>query len=232
MPTKTKDHILHDTEIILSDGTTLRTRYDAILKKHLVSCDICSEVLKLPVTTNTQSLESHRRACKYQLAIQTDSSSIYTVPNGVLTPLFNLTPQPIFTAKKSKHTRITHDCPGQWVYWEPGSVWDSYPFHLHKISNDRWKPVAIYDKENGLVLRAKNCQKWIQEDEGACEACKRITRSPEFKAVVDRAQQVKDHTPWLYLTDLQKEDLMRRMAAKIRNQRTQVCCLVGKTFFI
>lgn len=131
-------------------------------------------------------------------------------------------------APKVTPLNVVNDCPSQWVQWIPGSVWETYPFRLHKSADVCWKPIEIDEDGMGVVMRAKNCQRKLQEVDGdytPCTPCQRVPHSIEFKVVVERAQHVQEHTPWLFLTDLQKEGLLRQMAATIRRLRTQVCNL-------
>lgn len=229
MPTKSRPHIKEDTDLVLRDGASVRTNYNAEQNRHFANCDICMKAtIKLPPTADPHALESHREACKQRQARQAAPRTLVvreaSTSGGLHAPA-----HPI-SAVRSEAINITpldvmYDCPGQWVYWIPGSVWNTYPFRLHETL-DTWKPISIDEKCNGLTLRAENCWKELPEvngDETPCGACQSIPQSQEFKVVVERAQNAQDHTPWLFLTDLQKEELLRRMAATIRQLRTKVC---------
>jgi hypothetical protein len=114
----------------------------------------------------------------------------------------------------------------------PGSIWETYPFRLHKAKDVGWMPISIDDAHNGLVVRAKKCWKTLKDfddenEPSPCLPCRGVSRLFEFRTVVERAENAKDHTPWIYLTDLQKEKLMQRMAVTIRRLRSQVHNLIN-----
>jgi hypothetical protein len=128
---------------------------------------------------------------------------------------------PTLTSSESNITCWTSvKCPGQWVQWCPGSIWETYPFRLHKSQEVGWRPIALDGAGNGLVVRAKHCWRQVNEinnedSPSPCISCKGVPHTVEFKTVVEQAQNVKGHTPWMYLTNLQKETLMRQMANTI-----------------
>jgi len=39
-------------------------------------------------------------------------------------------------------------CPGIGIYWLPGSVWKSYPYHQHAVQAVGWKPIGFNPKEH------------------------------------------------------------------------------------
>lgn len=238
MPTKTRPHIKEDTDLVLKDGVIIWTKYNAEQNRHFARCDVCEDVtIKLPPTADPNALESHRNACKQRQVRQAVPPILVVKEASTSGQLHNAasfhTPARPISVLQGTSINITpletvYDCPGQWVYWIPGSIWKTYPFRIHETL-DTWKPVSIDDKHNGLILRAKSCWKKLPEvngDDTPCGACQSVPQSQAFKVVVERAQNAQDHTPWLFLTDLQKEELMRRMAMTIRRLRTQVRNLV------
>jgi hypothetical protein len=81
------------------------------------------------------------------------------------------------------------------------------------------------------VVWAKKCWKILddfdcEDDPSPCLACRGVSHLSEFRTVVEQAENAKDHTPWIYLTDLQKEKLMRQMAVTIWRLQSQVHNLI------
>jgi hypothetical protein len=228
------ERILEDTTITLKDGTQFRTRYER--DWHIVTCNLCSLVVKLPLTANPQPLESHLKACKarqekraarQEKRAAREFQTLDAVPEAErsfgLQLLFHM---PTTSINSDRRTPV--ECPGQWVQWSAGSIWETYPFRLHKAKDIGWIPISIDESHNGLVVRAKKCWRKLEEfdsedNPSPCFPCREVPRAAEFKAVVNRAENVKDHTPWIYLTDLQKEKAMRQMVVTIRRLRSQVC---------
>lgn len=71
MPTKSRPHIKHDTDLVLRDGVAVRTNYNTEQDCHFVRCDICMNIaIKLPPTADPNALESHSWACKRRQARQ------------------------------------------------------------------------------------------------------------------------------------------------------------------
>ncbi|EKM80850.1 hypothetical protein AGABI1DRAFT_126893 [Agaricus bisporus var. burnettii JB137-S8] len=221
-----------DTSITLEDGEQVRTRYDSEQKKHIVTCNMCNTEIKLAGTAHPYPLERHRSACKRQQKKRENRK--FRPPEGVFDSLesfdFQLLFQPALASPdpaNSTGNRNQVECPGQWVQWSPGSVWETYPFQLHKANEVGWTPISIDGVVNGLVVRAKRCWKQldgidVEDEPRPCHDCKEVPHTVEFKDVVRRAQNVKEHTPWMYLTDQQKEKLMRQMAGTIRRLRSQM----------
>ena len=52
------------------------------------------------------------------------------------------------------HLDDPRKCPGIFVEWEPGSVWDTYPYHQHGIRNLLWEPIGF---NQWICLRSKVC---------------------------------------------------------------------------
>jgi hypothetical protein len=233
MPPRAKQ-VLEDTVILLNNGKQIQTKYDHEQKRHIVSCDICNKTISLSATASPYQLERHRSVCRERTERQAAKKfqTSEAVLDGEGSFQLQLLFHPTSTSSESNNTCWTGvECPGQWVRWAPGSIWETYPFRLHKSQEVGWRPIAIDSADNGMVLRAKNCWRRVNEIDSEdspspCIVCKGVPHTTEFKAVVERAQNAKDHTPWMYLTDLQKETLMRQMANTIRRLRGQVCFIL------
>lgn len=200
--------------------------------RHCVRCDICADsVIRLPPTADPNTLEVHREACQRRKLKKRSTTFItkeLTMGGQVNTRVSVHEPAATKLRNTTKVTPLeaTFICPGQGVIWVPGSIWETYPFSIHKSLDAHWRPCRFDKKTNHLVFRAKGCWKRVQEADGditPCIPCQHIPRSTEFKVVMECARNVKDRAPWVYLTDQQKEALLRRMAATIRQLQTQVC---------
>ncbi|XP_006455832.1 hypothetical protein AGABI2DRAFT_121753 [Agaricus bisporus var. bisporus H97] len=220
-----------DTTITLEDGTQFRTLYDSAMKRHIVTCNICFDKIKLAATANSYPLEKHRKTC--QQGQDKLNNPRFRARGDVFEASGSFDLQLLFRSasasfeSRNNTNRIQVECPGQWVQWSPGSIWETYPFRLHKSKELGWTPIGIDDMSNALVLRARRCWKQVDviDDEdgpGSCAACKGVPHSIEFRKVVERARDVKEHTPWMYLTDQQKERLMRQMTLTIRRLRVRI----------
>ncbi|KAF7785094.1 hypothetical protein Agabi119p4_1259 [Agaricus bisporus var. burnettii] len=205
--------IKEDTTITLEDGVQVRTQYDSAEKKHVVTCNICLGKIKLAATANSYPLERHREACKRRGVKERHPR--FRVSEDVFEASGSFDLQLLFRSastsinSRSNSSWIQVECPGQWVQWSPGSIWETYPFRLHK-SGLGWTPICIDESSNG------------EDGPGPCTACKAVPHTIEFRKVVERARDVKEHTPWMYLTDQQKERLMRQMTITIRRLRDRI----------
>jgi hypothetical protein len=73
-------------------------------------------------------------------------------------------------------------------------------------------------------MRARKCRGYVSEGLNApCPHCISVSCCEQLERFLDRAEDVHDHTPYEYLTDSQKETIMRRLVEKGKRLRTQVC---------
>ncbi|KIM39217.1 hypothetical protein M413DRAFT_29401 [Hebeloma cylindrosporum] len=123
------------------------------------------------------------------------------------------------------HTsRPTRICPGIGVSWLPGSVWESYPYHQHAARAVGWMPIGFDPKANKIFLRSDKCaMELFENDEAPCTRCLLVEHSVEFKSFISRATEVKEHTPWNYLTGEQLLGLLKKMAGQLNTLRTKAC---------
>ncbi|KAF7777819.1 hypothetical protein Agabi119p4_3891 [Agaricus bisporus var. burnettii] len=152
-----------NTIIVLKDGVRVSTQYDT-------------------ATANSYPLERHRKACKRQqeekLARQFRSTNESEELESFDLQLLFRPPLASFDSDRAIHG-MQVECPGQWVQWSPGSIWETYPFRLHKSKEVGWTPIKIDGGSNGLVVRAKRCWKLLDESDTEdgpmpCVACKMV----------------------------------------------------------
>jgi hypothetical protein len=94
-------------------------------------------------------------------------------------------------------------CGGALVHWQPGSVWNSYPYQQHEAQALPWEPIG-FEQSNGLRLRSIKCKEVLvtskELDDHACSQCRSIETSVAFSRFVGRAAEPAKHTPWEYLS--------------------------------
>ncbi|TFK58729.1 hypothetical protein BDN72DRAFT_730422, partial [Pluteus cervinus] len=116
-------------------------------------------------------------------------------------------------------------CPGQWIKWLPGAVWDTYAYQQHQHSSVTWKLIGI--GENDFVrLRANKCKQYLTTStecqNGACSGCYALLRSSALQKAITRATgDASPHTPWIFLNFHQTRQLLARLTAKIKHLETE-----------
>ncbi|KAF8055441.1 hypothetical protein FPV67DRAFT_1435919 [Lyophyllum atratum] len=114
-------------------------------------------------------------------------------------------------------------CPGVRVYWDAGSIWDTYPYSIHAVRDVGWVPIALGDSDRSIQLRAENCEFPTTGSDGfSCSVCLSLRYSQKFSAFIAHAEEANAHTPWDYLTPKQRKALMKKMALTIKQLRTKV----------
>jgi len=114
-------------------------------------------------------------------------------------------------------------CPGVEVPWSPGSIWSTYPYHQHKLRSLGWRPTGFIEDENKILLRSDQCQIDLSESENSpCIECQVIPHSLSFQNFMEKAEDVKENTPWDYLTHEQLVKIMKKMSQQLKTLRTKV----------
>ena len=112
------------------------------------------------------------------------------------------------------------ECSGVLVEWTPGSVWDTYPYHLHNHHSYGWEPIA-FENNKWLRLRSKDCKIVTMTNDLVCKPCLLVPHSERFKKFVERADgHVSDQTTWMYLTH--KQLLLKCSQLKARTRELQL----------
>lgn len=134
-------HITRNTEIVLDNGAvTTQTRYDPKENRHYARCDICHIVeVKLPPTANPHNLKIYRAACKQlqQHKCTSTNSTLFidkgATAGGQIKTTVSMHGTSIRRQRSTNATPldVSYSCPGQWVHWSAGSLWETYPFQLH-----------------------------------------------------------------------------------------------------
>ena len=113
------------------------------------------------------------------------------------------------------------ECTGALVEWEAGSVWDTYPYHLHEHRSVSypWEPIA-FENRKWLRLRSSECSLIVTGLDLLCDSCRQLPHSERFRNFLARAKDTSEHTAWMYLT--QKQLLMKCVKLKAQNRRLQL----------
>ena len=111
------------------------------------------------------------------------------------------------------HTVKVEDgyCAGQWLKWEAGSVFGTYPYQQHTNDGLPWTPIGF--KENWILLRAlaraEILESERERDRCTCDACYGLLNSQPLSRVVNRATEgAAPRTPWHYLGAVQLQQLL------------------------
>jgi hypothetical protein len=193
---------------------------DSINGKHHVKCDLCYSDITLTITAHPRSFIDHRG---HTLCLQSRRNQGLpdpdprTLPSASNSASITAIPVP----PPSGLARIP--CPGLAILWTPGSIWETYPYHQHEIRAVGWMPVSFGEEDNEIFLRSDKCYGMILDtDEPPCKECWLIEYSANFREVMERAKEVKEHTPWDLLTVQQTRALLQKMSAMIASLRTKV----------
>ncbi|KAJ3714758.1 hypothetical protein C8R42DRAFT_591007, partial [Lentinula raphanica] len=111
-------------------------------------------------------------------------------------------------------------CPGIMLSWKPGSIWDTYPFALHAVQDVGWIPIGPGHGSQSIQLRSDKCQFPTTGGSGLpCDTCCALEYSSRFINFMAQAEEVKERTPWKYLTSTQREKLMKKMTLTAKQRR-------------
>ena len=117
-------------------------------------------------------------------------------------------------------------CPGSLIQWQPGSVWNSYPYHQHAAQSLPWEPIG-FEPMNQLRLRSTKCKLILETskelDEHACSRCRAIETSAAFVKFLSHANAPAKHTPWTYLSQRHLYELLTKLSAENRLLKLKVC---------
>jgi len=137
---------------------------DPETKQHLVTCDLCSQVIKVGIRGSIAPISEHRDSvkCKRKVfnASKLNSKNRNLAGDGSLDDLrmvntsFNTSFASLLTESVIAET---WPCPGVNIPWSPGSVWATYPYQLHELDSIGWKPVSFIEDTNTISIRADNC---------------------------------------------------------------------------
>jgi len=117
-------------------------------------------------------------------------------------------------------------CAGQWLKWEAGSVFGTYPYQQHTNNGLPWTPIGF--KENWILLRALACTEILESgrenDRLTCDACYDLLNSQRLLRVVNRATEgAAPRTPWQYLSAIQLQQLLVIERERNRKLTLNVC---------
>lgn len=218
----------------LPGGATITTEIDPVTGIHKIKCDRCDKVVTLTTSGKLSRFITHRRTHFKSDATVSESdgtgsqaasestgsssaSSVYSSHsrNSSLSDL----------ASNLATTALNPPCPGVEVPWSPGSIWTTYPFHLHNRSQDLgWEPVSISSRQNCIRLRSDRCQFPESGGDGVpCLPCQTMKESREFESLQARAMEAKPHTPYDYLTHKQLQAVAATAVAENKKLRVKVC---------
>lgn len=191
-----KNPVLSPVQITFPNGVQLLTFIrDEI---HHIICDQCGQEIVLTSGGVPTSIYRHRGAkpCKMNQKLKrhdlSTGHSRQTSISGIEFSLANLSTSSTITEP------VLGPCPGALIAWKPGSIWDTYCYQIHAMRDVGWEPVAFKTETNEICLRADRCT-GNTVGSRSCFACLSIETSRSYRDFVERAFNVKDHTPWKYL---------------------------------
>ena len=206
---------------------------------HFVVCDQCGQEIKLTSGGVPTCIFQHRGAktCLLNRKLKRYSpltghsrqTSVSVIASGLASlstssehPSASLNHIPIPSTSSASVQLVTGPCPGVLVAWKSGSIWDTYCYQIHAMHNVGWEPISFKTDTNELRLRAEKCS--LNTEGGrSCFACLSIETSRMYRDFVERAFNVKDHTPWKYLNPQQHTSLAIKLTKEIKRLRVQVC---------
>ena len=105
-----------------------------------------------------------------------------------------------------------------------GSIWDTYPYHQHKLKNIGWEPIGLLNTENELRLRSDKCQPTGGVNGGPCIPCQTIEISRRFKNFVERAslESTPDGLNYDYMSPSQMKKMLVKISKKLHDAQWQV----------
>ncbi|KAJ7362430.1 hypothetical protein DFH08DRAFT_799463 [Mycena albidolilacea] len=107
-------------------------------------------------------------------------------------------------------------CPGLEIPWMAGSMWGTYPYGLHEAKDVGWEPICFNSQQNNCLAREGDA------NGTTCANCQRLPRTAAFFKVQARAIEVKEHTPWQYLTATQQRALVSKLTKTCNDLRTEL----------
>lgn len=121
---------------------------------------------------------------------------------------------------------MVETCPGTLIHWQPGSVWNTYPYQRHDVQTLPWVPIG-FDSDQRLQLRSVKCRLTLQSSkelqESTCSQCWAIESSSAFKKFVNSAVDPAKHTPWAYLNHRHIYELLAKATTENRLLKLKVC---------
>jgi hypothetical protein len=122
-------------------------------------------------------------------------------------------------------------CKGQPVEWVGGTVWQAYSYGQHENEDMSWKPIG-WAGDYVIILRAKRCHGRDSEGKGMrdaerekqrCKECEALLYSPALQRCMERAMEIRPHTPWRYLNHEQMSLLVVSERRAKRGLQAEVC---------
>ena len=106
------------------------------------------------------------------------------------------------------HTVKVEDsfCTGQWLRWEAGSVFGTYPYQQHTNEGLPWIPIGF--KKDWILLCALACTEILEstqeQDRSTCDACYELLNSQHLSRVIScTTEGAALRTLWHYLSAAQ-----------------------------
>lgn len=105
-----------------------------------------------------------------------------------------------------------------------GSIWDTYPYHQHKLQNIGWEPIGLLNAKNELRLRSDKCKHTGGVNGVPCISCQTIEQSHRFKNFVERAtlESTPDGLNYDYMSPSQMKKLLVKISKKLHDAQWQV----------
>ncbi|KAF8169089.1 hypothetical protein BJ912DRAFT_933997 [Pholiota molesta] len=128
-------------------------------------------------------------------------------------------------SQSTSKSHLIPPCPGQWVHWVPGSIWDTYAYHQHERRTMPWTLEGINGEQ--VRLRSVDCEEYLTTEDdlnrGNCSACKGLVGSEVLSKFMSQATgDALPHTPWIYLNHYQAGKLMLDLLKRLRRTETKL----------
>jgi hypothetical protein len=173
-------------------------------------------------STNVSRSQTPRPLTPLALALDRQSSLPPSSPPSVISPAKSILSEHetlLSDHLNDEEGKIVHHtvkvedgfCTGQWLRWEAGSVFGTYPYQQHTNEGLPWLPIGF--KEDWILLRALACTELLEStrelERSTCDACHELLNSQHLSRVVGRATEgAAPRTPWHYLSAVQLQQLL------------------------
>jgi len=133
-------------------------------------------------------------------------------------------------AENSKTILDDIPCRGQPVEWTPGSVWESYAYHMHDNNSLPWNLIGFKENKFVVIQSQDDCLGSLfsekERNQGSCDSCFSLLNSDDLQRFISCAHhEAKPHTPWKYLNQQQLTQLLVKSQKKVDDLHLKVCSI-------
>ena len=119
-------------------------------------------------------------------------------------------------------------CSGVSVRWNPGTIWETYPFPSHSFVKHPWDIIKFCPPSH-LQLRSKGCTGFTSAGGygNICHQCLWIPQCDAYKTIEKRAQEAPPHTPYHLLVFRQLSVIPKTLRKMLNEARLKVIKTTG-----